>query len=385
MTKPVNIEDYRVLAKRRLPKMVFDYLDGGAEDETGLTHNRAVFGSWRFQPKRLTDVSKRDLSTTLWGQRYPLPFLIGPTGLNGLLRPQGDAILARCAAREGVPFVLSTASTQSIEEVSRSSDGEKWFQLYVMRRDLALDLTRRALAADYTTLVLTVDVPVNGWRERDMRNGFGLPMRYTAKTLLDGATHPRWSLDLLRNGMPQLANFVSGRAVSSEAQAALMRREMDASFDWEALAQLRAVWPKRLIVKGVLSPEDAARCIAEGADGVILSNHGARQLDGCLSPMETLKGVRNATLETVLVDSGFRRGSDVVKALCLGANAVLLGRATLFGLAAAGEQGVLDVISLVRQEIDRTLALIGVSSVADLSSELLVRHIHEEALQHDAV
>ncbi|QAA98395.1 MULTISPECIES: alpha-hydroxy-acid oxidizing protein [Agrobacterium tumefaciens complex] len=378
MTKPVKVEDYRILAKRRLPKMVFDYLDGGAEDEAGLAHNRAVFGSWRFKPKRLTNVSKRDLSITLLGQKYPLPFLIGPTGLNGLLRPQGDAILARCAAKEGIPFVLSTASTQSIEEVARSSDGEKWFQLYVMHRDLALDLTRRALASDYSTLVLTVDVPVNGWRERDMRNGFGLPMRYTAKTVFDGITHPAWSLDLLRNGMPKLANFASAKAVSSEAQAALMRREMDASFDWEALAQLRAAWPKRLLVKGILSPEDATRCIAEGADGVILSNHGARQLDGCLSPMETLGNVRNATSAPVLVDSGLRRGSDVVKALCLGANAVMLGRATLFGLAAEGEEGVLNVISLLRQEIDRTLALIGAPSVADLSSELLVRTITGE-------
>lgn len=368
---PLNVADYRELARRRLPNMVFDYLEGGAEDEKGLTHNRSVFDSVRFKPKRLIDVSQRQITSPLFGKTYAMPLLIGPTGLNGALWPEGDLALARAAARSGIPFVLSTASNLSIEEVARRCDGELWFQLYVVHRTLAQQMVQRALAAGYKTLVLTTDVGVNGYRERDLRNAFKMPMSYTPRVMLDGCLHPRWSLDLLRYGMPELANFVSSEATNIEVQAALMSRQMDASFDWQALRWLRDQWPHTLLVKGLLDAGDAARCIAEGVDGVILSNHGGRQLDGAISPLEVLAETAASVDAPVLVDSGFRRGADVVKALCMGADAVLLGRATLYGLAARGEAGVHEVLSLLKADIDRTLAQIGCPSVQALSREYL--------------
>lgn len=368
---PLNVADYRELARRRLPKMLFDYLEGGAEDEQGLQHNREVFQNVRFKPRRLVDVSQRDLSTRLFGKRQSLPLLIGPTGLNGALWPEGDLALARAASRAGIPFVLSTASNLSIEDLARRCDGELWFQLYVVHRTLAEQMVERALAAGYMTLVLTTDVAVNGYRERDLRNRFKMPMSYTPRVVLDGCLHPRWSLDLLRHGMPELANFVSSAASSLEVQAALMSRQMDASFDWQALRWLRDKWPHTLLVKGLLDADDAARCIAEGVDGVILSNHGARQLDTAISPFEVLAETVRKASRPVLIDSGFRRAADIVKALAMGADAVLLGRATLYGLAARGEAGVDDVLRLLKADIDRTLAQIGCPCVEQLSPAYL--------------
>lgn len=368
---PLNVADYRELARRRLPKMVFDYLEGGAEDEQGLHHNREVLRNVRFKPRRLVDVSQRDLSTRLFGNPQSMPLLIGPTGLNGALWPEGDLALARAAGRAGIPFVLSTASNLSIEDLARRCDGELWFQLYVVHRTLAEQMVKRALAAGYTTLVLTVDVGVNGYRERDLRNQFKMPMSYTPRVVLDGCLHPRWSLDLLHHGMPELANFVSSEASGLEVQAALMSRQMDASFDWQALRWLRDKWPHTLLVKGLLDAGDAARCIAEGVDGVILSNHGGRQLDTAISPIEVLAETVRKVSHPILIDSGFRRGADIVKALAMGADAVLLGRATLYGLAARGETGVDDVLRLLKADIDRTLAQIGCPCVEQLSPAYL--------------
>ncbi|RMP62853.1 hypothetical protein ALQ18_02304 [Pseudomonas marginalis pv. marginalis] len=368
---PLNVADYRNLARRRLPKMVFDYLEGGAEDELGLQHNCEIFQSVRFKPRRLVNVSQRDLSTSLFGKRQALPLLIGPTGLNGVLWPNGDLALARAASRASIPFVLSTASNLSIEDLARQCDGELWFQLYVVHRSLAEQMVDRALAAGYKTLVLTTDVAVNGYRERDARNQFRMPINYTPRVLLDGCMHPRWSFDLLRHGRPELANFVSSKASSLEIQAALMSRQMDASFDWQALRWLRDKWPHTLLVKGLLNSDDAVRCVAEGVDGVILSNHGARQLDSAISPFEVLAETVRKVSSPVLIDSGFRRGADIVKALAMGAGGVLLGRATLYGLAAQGESGVDEVLRLLKADIDRTLAHIGCPAVQDLSTAYL--------------
>jgi (S)-mandelate dehydrogenase len=214
--------------------------------------------------------------------------LIAPTGLNGALWPKRDILLARTAASAGIPFILSTASNESIEEVARETKGDLWFQLYIVQRKLAERMVRRAEAAGYSALVLTTDVGVNGNRERDLRNHFGLPLNYSPKLILDGALHMPWSLRFLVAGMPQLANFVSADASDVDVQAALMNRQMDASFDWDDLVWLRKLWPHRLLVKGVTRPEDAERCIGAGADGLILSNHGGRQLDSCVSPLEIL-------------------------------------------------------------------------------------------------
>ena len=371
MAVPRNVEDYRRRAAQRLPRMVFDYLEGGAEDERGLARNRTAIENFRFEPQRLVDVSARDLSTELFGRKLPLPLLIAPTGLNGVFWPDGDVELARAAAKAGIPFILSTASTTRIEEVAERAGGELWFQLYVVQRDLAAALTRRALDAGYTTLVLTVDVAVNGKRERDTRNGFGIPFRYTPRVLLDGA--PAWTLAQLRHGLPQLANFASAAGPGNDvtAQAALMRRQMDASFSWTDLKALRDAWPHRLIVKGLLRAEDAARCEECGVDAVVISNHGGRQLEDVAAPIDRVEEFASRVDCPVLVDSGFRRGADIVKAVALGARAVLLGRATLYGLAAAGEAGASDVIEILRREIDTTLALIGAARLADVGHDRL--------------
>jgi (S)-mandelate dehydrogenase len=371
-TKPVNVEGYRTLAQRRLPKIIFDYLEGGADDETTLKHNRDVFERYRLMPRRFIDVSKRDTGIELFGQHQAAPFMIGPTGLNGAFWPQGDILLARAAARAGIPFVLSTASNASIEDLAVASNGDLWFQLYIVQRKLAEQMVRRAEAAGYSTLVLTTDVGVNGNRERDLRNNFGLPMRYTPGLIYDGITHPWWSLGFMLNGMPQLENFGMAESSDVQMQAALMSRQMDASFNWDDFCWLRELWPRKLLVKGILRPDDAERCIAGGADGVILSNHGGRQLDAAVSPLEVLVESRARISAPILIDSGYRRGTDIVKALALGANAVLLGRASLYGLAAAGEAGVDHVLRLLKGEVDRTLAQIGCPSVSQLSPEYVM-------------
>ena len=371
MNPLINLDDYREAARKRLPRFAFDYIEGGAESEGGLRHNREALARIRLIPRRLRNVARRDTSCELFGERLAAPFVVAPTGLNGLLWPRGDIALARAAARNQIPFVLSTASSSSIEEVARACDGDRWFQLYVIHRRLAEQLVRRALAADYTTLVLTVDVVKNGIRERDLRNGFGLPMRMTRTLVCEGLAHPRWSASLLRHGLPRLANISRAEPGDTELQAALLSRSMDATFDWPGLTLLRDLWPRRLIVKGILTVEDALACMRLGVDGVVLSNHGGRQLDDCIAPIEALENVRDSVRMPILIDSGFRRGSDIVKALALGADAVMLGRSLLYGLAAQGEAGVDRVIALLRGQLDDTLAQIGCSSLNDLCKEHL--------------
>src|ERR1700740_3178434 len=322
--KPVNVEDYRILAQRRLPKIIFDYLEGGADDEIGMKHNREVFERYRLMPRRLVDVSKRDTGIELFGRHQAAPFMIGPTGLNSALWPRGDILLAHAAEKAGIPFVLSTASNASIEEVAAASKGDLWFQLYIVQRKLAEQMVHRAEAAGYSTLVLTTDVGVNGNRERDLRNHFGLPMHYTPRLIYDGLTHPWWSRSFMLNGMPQLGNFVTADSSDVEIQATVMSRQMDASFNWNDFSWLRKLWPRKLLVKGIMRPDDAERCIAAGADGVILSNHGGRQLDAAVAPLDVLAESRARTSAPILIDSGYRRGTGIVKALALGATAVLL-------------------------------------------------------------
>ncbi len=376
MKKLVNVADFRASAKARLPKIVFDYLEGGAEDEMGLRHNQDAFRKIKFQPRRLVDISSRSTQVNILGKAASAPLVIAPTGLNGIFWPQGDLALARAAGKFGIPFALSTASTSSIEDVAKVATGELWFQLYVVHRKLAELLVKRALNAGYTTLILTTDVGVNGKRERDLRNGFGLPMRYSARTMLDGILHPRWSLDMVTHGMPQLANFASQDVQDTELHAALMNRQMDASFAWNDLKWLRDLWPHKLLIKGISRADDAQRCIELGADGVILSNHGGRQLDSAIAPVEVLEQTAKSISAPVFVDSGVRRGSDVVKAVALGASAVLLGRATLYGLASGGEAGVDSVLSLLKGEIDTTLAQIGCPSASQLCADFLWNGSH---------
>ncbi len=367
----LNVMDYRALAKDRLPKMVFDFLEGGAADERALVHNREVFSRLNLRPRRMVDISKRDLSVQLFGRTQAAPFMIAPTGMNGALWHEGDLALVRAAQEAGIPFALSTASSSSIEEVAEVSTGDRWFQLYVSDRKASETLVNRAKAAGYSTLVLTSDVAINGLRERDVRNGFSLPMKMSPGTIWDGMTHPRWSMDFMVHGMPPMGNFVSKAASDTNKQSTMMSRSMDATFDWEALKGLRKLWPGTLLVKGILNADDAVRCVAEGADGVILSNHGGRQLGDVISPLQVLAETRSKITQPILIDSGYRRGSDIVKALALGANSVLLGRATLYGLAAKGQEGVADVIKILKAEVDNTLAQIGCPRVQDLTPNYL--------------
>ncbi|MEB5964140.1 MULTISPECIES: alpha-hydroxy-acid oxidizing protein [Comamonas] len=370
----INIEDLRVAARRRLPRMVFDFVEGGAEDETGLARNRNTFDDWQFVPRRMVNVSHRDLRTGRDGTMRALPFGIGPTGLNGLLWPQGDLHLARAAQRKGIGFALSTAANLSIDELAQKvPGGDHWFQLYIVHRGLAGQLVQKALNAGYRTLVMTVDVPLNGKRERDVRSGFGLPFRYTPRVIQDIARHPRWAWSMLRHGAPRMANFAGLDAHNVELQAALLARQMDSSFDWPALQWIRDLWPHRLLVKGILHADDAAACARLGVDGLILSNHGGRQIDHSISALDALPHIRAALPALpVWVDGGVRRGSDVVKAMALGASGVLLARATLYGLACAGQAGAEQAIEILRGEIDNTLANLGCPSIDQLQPE----HLH---------
>jgi (S)-mandelate dehydrogenase len=368
---PVNVFDYRELARKRLPKIVFDYLEGGSGGERSLFHNREVFDRLVFRPRRLLDISKRDISTVLFGRKYDAPIIIAPTGLNGAFWPDGDISLARAAEKANVPFALSTASTTSIEDVAQNAGGDKWFQLYVFSKSMSQQLVERANAAGYSKLILTVDLGVDGLRERDIRNGFKLPLNYSPSLLVDGVTHPRWALDFARHGMPKVANFAKIDTSDTASQAGRMRRGIDPAFNWSDLRWLRSIWPHQLLVKGILRADDAVRCVAEGADGVILSNHGGRQLGEAISPFQVLAETRSKITQPIIIDSGFRRGADIVKAIALGANAVQLGRATLYGLAARGEIGVAEVLKMMFAEIDNTMGQIGCASIADLSPDCI--------------
>jgi (S)-mandelate dehydrogenase len=377
----LNVEDYRVRARKNLPKFVFDFLDGAAEDESCLRRNARDIEQIGLLPSCLRDVSKIDTSIELFGATWKLPIGIAPTGFNGLLRPAADVMLARAAARAGIAFTLSTASNERLERVPAEAGGINWFQLYVMSdRAIASQMIARAKQAGFSALVLTVDVPVSGHREKDTRNGFKLPFRPGIGTLLNLCTHPRWLARFARSGMPSFVNLsASGNAAASaQAQAALLSRAMDRSMVWDNLAWLRAQWDGPILLKGLLHPEDAKRAVAHGMDGIIVSNHGGRQLDAAPATIQALPAVVAAVAGCipVLVDSGFRRGSDIVKALALGARAVLIGRPVLYGVAVDGEVGAGAVLDILGAELVRTMTLIGASRIADIHAGHIWRPIH---------
>jgi (S)-mandelate dehydrogenase len=371
------VADYRALAHRRLSRFAFDYLDLGAEDGRGLIRNRAAFEKILFRTQVLADVAQIDPSVEVLGQRQAMPVIVGPTGLNGLYWPRAEEVLARAAQAADVPFVLSTASTSLLEDVRAASDGELWLQLYVQQdRRIAQDLMRRAALAGYTALMLTVDTTVHGKRDHDLRNGFRMPLRITSKLLLDLLSHPRWCVRMLKQGgSPQLVNLARSAGLSSSlaAQAAALSRQMDMSLGWDAISWLREHWRGKVLVKGILSVVDAQRALAHGVDGIVLSNHGGRQLESAPSALEVLPAVIEAvgSRMEVLVDGGVRRGSDVAKARAMGAKAVLLGRAPLYGLAASGGRGVADVLRILRDEYVTTLRLLGCRSSEALNSTAL--------------
>lgn len=366
----LNVEDYRLQAKRVLPQFVFDYVDGAADDEQCLRRNASAMEDLYLLPTCLSDVSEIDTSVELFGQRWKLPIAIAPTGFNGLCRPGGDVLLAKAATSAGVPFTLSTASNARLEDVARAGEGIRWLQLYVMTdRSIAQQMMKRAQVAGYSALVLTVDVPVSGNRERDVRNGFRLPFRPGVKTILDICRHPQWLARTLLNGSPGFVNLSESAdaKTSTQLQAALLSRAMDRTLAWHDLDWIRSHWKGSLLIKGILNPQDAERAVQHGVDGIIVSNHGGRQFDAAPSTMQILPSIVAAAGSRipVLIDGGFRRGTDVAKALALGARAVMIGRPAIYGMAAAGEVGARAVLDILGSELARSMTLLGARTTAD--------------------
>jgi L-lactate dehydrogenase (cytochrome) len=373
-----NVDDLRRIAHRRLPAGVFDYIDGAAEDEHTMARNNGAFGEIEFAPRVLRDVSDIDLGTSLFGKPLAFPLVLSPTGFTRIADPSGELAVARAAARAGIAYTLSTMATRSIEEVAAAApNGRNWFQVYVWRdRGLVAELMARARAANYEAIMITVDTPMLGRRERDVRRGFTLPPQVGLDTILDGLLHPQWTFDLVRNEPITFANLLGrgvGDGTSAVTLADYINSQFDPSLSWDDLEWFRANWPGPIVLKGVASTEDSVRARDLGVDAIALSNHGGRQLDGAPPPIELVASVLDATNGTVpvLVDGGVRRGSDITKALALGATACMAGRAYLYGLGAAGESGVDFVLSLLRDGLRRTMALVGVRSIAELDSRYL--------------
>jgi (S)-mandelate dehydrogenase len=366
-----NIADLRELALRRVPGLAFEYVEGGAEDESTLRGNRTAFEALRLLPQTLVDTSRRQLGTTILGTPAAAPLVIAPTGLNNMLHREGDLALARAAARRGIPFTLSSLSTTRLEEVAKRAGGRLWMQLYVLKdRAIARDIMQRAAAAGYEALVFTTDANVFGSREWDQRN-FSAPGRPTVRAALDTLRHPRWLYMLLRYGIPRFRNvesFLPPGKASAVGGSTVLPGLFAATITWDDIAWIRQFWRGKLLIKGVLSAADAERALAVGCDGIVLSNHGGRQLDYCVAAIEVLPEVVAAVRGRlpIVIDGGFRRGTDIVKALALGAEAVMLGRATLYGLGAAGEAGVARALEMLCTETDRVLGMLGCNSVSEL-------------------
>jgi (S)-mandelate dehydrogenase len=374
--KAVNIEDLRQLAKRRLPRAIFDFFDGGAEDEVTLRENRAAFERVRLLPRVLVNVASVDATVDLFGKKSALPLAIAPTGGISAGRYGAELILARAAKAVGIPFTMATPSAFSIEKVAQEVGGRLWFQLYCVRdREFRSRLVARARDAGYEAILVTVDLPVSGKRERDPRNGFHTPYSPNWRNSRDVIFKPAWALDMMRNGLPGMANLEGYRfsAPSGTDIVTAVGREMDAGLDWEYIKELRDQWTGKLLLKGVERADDAERAAAIGCDGVVVSNHGGRQLDGAAATLDALPQVARAVGSkiTVLLDGGVRRGVDILKARALGAHAVLTGRATLFGAMAGGEPGALRALEILSSELVRAMQLSGVRSAAQIGPHLL--------------
>ena len=361
-----NLADLRERARRRLPLGIWEYAERGVEDECGMARNRAAFDAVTFRPRVLRGVDKIDPSSEIFGRPIPFPLAIAPTGAAGLMWHKGDLALARAAATAGVPFVISSASTMDLEQIAEAG-GRQWFQLYLWEdRPLSHAVIDRAWQLGCEALFVTLDLPVPPNREYISRNGFGTPFKLNARNTLDVLTHPRWLAGvmgryMLEGGIPTQANLpdrLRAKVTRGAPPGALFKQD---NLDWDGAKELRDRWPGKFVLKGVLHPQDAEQALALGADGIVVSNHGGRALDCSMASIKALPAIRDAVGDrmTIFLDSGVRRGSDVVKALALGADAVLAGRAPLYGLAAFGEPGVARAIELLRAETTRTMAMLG--------------------------
>ncbi|PRB76029.1 alpha-hydroxy-acid oxidizing enzyme [Arthrobacter sp. MYb214] len=368
-----DIWDLRKIAKRRTPAAAFDYVDGAAGREITATRARAVFDSVELLPRILHGTAQSDLSTTIAGAPSALPFGIAPTGFTRFMHAEGEIGGSRAAQKAGIPFSLSTMGTRSIEEVAEAApEGRKWFQLYLWKdREKSRALVERAAAAGYDTLLVTVDTPVAGQRHRDTRNGMKIPPELTVKTVLDASYRPEWWYNFLTTDSLKFASLSD----TSADLPTIINSMFDSSLDFEDLKWIRELWKGKLFVKGVLTSEDAAKAQAAGADGLVVSNHGGRQLDRAPIAFEALGEVRAEVGEDmeIIMDSGIMSGADIVAALCAGADFVLIGRAYLYGLMAGGEEGVSRAIELLAKEVEVTMQLMGAASIGDLDQSLIRR------------
>lgn len=373
LSKAINVEDLRGMARTSVPRFVFDFVDGGAEDEVTLSGNRCSFEQLRFRPRTLVGVERRSVAASILGAPSALPAIAAPVGLLGLVRRHGDLELARAAAAAGIPFTLSTSSMDSMEDVARAAPGRLWFQCYVFQeRAVTEELIRRAADAHFEALIITSDFPVSGKRERDIRSGLRPDARLTLGAKLDLLMHPGWLMTVAAH-RPRFAIVERGLGAGRRASSFLPAKMFDPSLSWDDIRRFRDLWKGKLLLKGVLRADDAARAVECGVDGVILSNHGGRQLDSAVSGMDALPEVVREVggRVSILVDGGVRRGGDIAKALASGAEAVLLGRALVYGLAAGGTAGATRALEILRDEFDRTLALLGCRTPADLSADLV--------------
>lgn len=379
MATPVtNIADLRELARKRVPRAFFEYADRGSYDESTLRENRRAFDRIRFRQRVMANVDQRSLATTVLGQPLSMPLAIAPTGLTGLQHGSGEIHGARAAAKAGIPFCLSTMSICSIEQVRAATDTPFWFQVYVMRdRGFTRELIRRARAAECSALMLTADLTVQGQRHREIKNGLSVPPKVTLRNLFDIASKPRWAWNVLRAPSRSFGNL-DGKVRGADSLTTLAQwiaSQFDPTLNWDDLGWIRELWPGKLIIKGILDPEDAKLAVQHGVDAIVVSNHGGRQLDGAPATIDVLPAIVDAVAggTEVLFDSGITSGQDLLKALALGARAGLIGKAFLYGLGAGGEAGVTQAIELIRKELSTTMALTGALDAAKVSRDILWR------------
>ncbi|HUC13456.1 MAG TPA: alpha-hydroxy acid oxidase [Acidimicrobiales bacterium] len=366
----LSIEDLRRLAQRRLPAVVFDYIDGGAEDEVTVTDNRTAFRQWQFLPRVLEDVTTVDLRTPFFGgQLYDAPLALCPTGYTRMTHPGGEVATAAAAQKHNVPYALSTVGTTSIEDLSAGRHGDLWFQLYVLRdRGLARSLVERAQASGYGLLEITIDTPVTGLRRRDVRNGLTVPPRLRPSAVAEIATHVSYWTNMLRSPALAFANLGKPEVGEEQVSPSNMANIFDPSVTWDDIAEVRSWWRGPLLLKGPFGPQEARRALSLGVEGFHLSNHGGRQLDRCVPALDLVLPVREAVGDepAIILDSGIRQGADIALAIALGANMCAIGRPYLYGLAAGGEQGVARALDLLKEELKRAMQLLGVTSLAEL-------------------
>ncbi len=372
-----SINDLRLLSRCKIPRAVFDYIDGGAEDEITLKNNRNAFDRFRLNPRALVDVSSVDLSTTLLGQPIAMPLILAPTAMTRLFHHEGEKPVARAASKAGIIYTLSSMATTSIESIAQHVEGPRWFQIYVWRdRRLLQDFIRRCRESDYKALCLTVDLPVHGNRERDLKNGLTIPPRIGPRLLLDLIRHPQWTWHFLRSDPFTLANVCE--SLETDQDRFILKEYIDAQFDpsvtWEDAAWMIEQWQGPFVIKGISNVEDARRAADIGASAIVVSNHGGRQLDHAPGTLDVLESICKAVSDRleIIIDGGFRRGTDVIKALALGARACMIGRPYLYGLCAGGEAGVDRVLQIFREELIRDMKLVGCRDLSQIDRNTII-------------